>query len=213
MNLNAANVHKFSDADFPQWKGWALIDDDTNGDSRCDSAALRQTIYDNGAACLQPSKQHATAQLNSPVVQAKLARTVAKFPSEWDASTIDQRWAWLKTQSDENPNPLTADDYAKLKAHAEALCLPFPDLFTAQWCFHPREFIGHFRKCGWLSANEMAQCFPRDLNHLTGARLSLIPSHGPMLMQEARHGHCTLIKQIASTASTSGSVWPTTSRR
>jgi len=27
-----------------------------------------------------------------------------------------------------------------------------------------------FRKCGWLSVNEMAQCFPRNLKHLTGTQ-------------------------------------------
>ncbi len=161
VNLNAANVHKFSDADFPQWRGWALIDDDTNGDSRCDSPSLQKIIYDNGAACLQPSRQHATAQLNSPAVQAKLARTVCKFPSEWDASTIDQRWSWLKTQSDENPEPLTDDDYAELKAHVQALCFPLPEVFAAQWCFNPREFIGHFRVCGWMSLREITQILPR----------------------------------------------------
>jgi predicted chitinase len=160
VNLNAANVHKFSDADFPQWKGWALIDDDTNGDSRCDSAMLRRMIYSDGAAALQPSRQQATAQLNSPAVQSKLARTVCKFPSEWDASTIDQRWGWLKTQSDENPEPLTQADYAELKAHAQALCFPLPELFSAQWCFNPREFIGHFRRCCWLSQNELSRVYP-----------------------------------------------------
>jgi len=155
VNLNAANVHKFSDADFPQWKGWALIDDDTNGDSRCDSAMLRRMIYGDGAASLQPSRQQATAQLNSPAVQGRLARTVCKFPSEWDASTIDQRWSWLKTQSDENPEALTEDDYAALKAHVQALCFPLPELFSAQWCFNPREFIKQFSQCGWLSADEL----------------------------------------------------------
>lgn len=27
VNLNAANVTKFSDADFPHWMGWSLVDD------------------------------------------------------------------------------------------------------------------------------------------------------------------------------------------
>jgi predicted chitinase len=160
VNLNGADVHKFSDADFPHWKGWALIDDDTNGDSRCDSTTLRQMIYGSGATALQPSRQQATAQLNSPAVQSKLARTLCKFPSEWDASTIDQRWGWLKTQSDENPEPLTEDDYAALKAHAQALCFPLPELFSAQWCFNPREFIGHFRRCCWLSEMELSRVYP-----------------------------------------------------
>lgn len=44
VNLNATGVNKFSDADFPQWRGWELIDDDSNADSRCDSAMLFELI-------------------------------------------------------------------------------------------------------------------------------------------------------------------------
>src|SRR5207245_1662128 len=32
---------------------------------------------------------------------------------------------------------------------------------AAHWHFHPREFIKHFRKCGWLSTDELAQLMPR----------------------------------------------------
>ncbi len=39
-------VRKFSDADWPQWKGWTLIDDDTDADSRCESAMLARMIED-----------------------------------------------------------------------------------------------------------------------------------------------------------------------
>jgi hypothetical protein len=28
------------------------------------------------------------------------------------------------------------------------------------WFFHPLAFIRHFRKCGWMSCNEMFQMFP-----------------------------------------------------
>ncbi len=145
VNLNAANVHHYSDADFPPWKGWTFIHDDTDGDSRCNSPALRNLMNTRGGN-----------------VQRRLARTICQFPSEWDASTIDQRWSWLQTQTDDNPEPLTADDFATLRAHAQALCFALPELFAAQWCFDPREFIGHFRGCGWLSGRELAQCIPRN---------------------------------------------------
>lgn len=161
VNLNAANIHKFSDADFPQWKGWQIIDDDTNGDSRCDSPTVRQIIYNNGTTCLTPTKQHAIDQLKNDKVQKKLAHTICKFPSEWEAATFDKRWNWLKTENDENPEPLNDNDYAELKAHGLALCFPLPALFTAQWCFDPKEFIRVFRKCGWLSLREMTQLLPR----------------------------------------------------
>ncbi|WP_143040740.1 hypothetical protein [Paraburkholderia caballeronis] len=34
------------------------------------------------------------------------------------------------------------------------------------WFFHPLAFIRHFRKCAWLNAQEMAECFPRSLLQL-----------------------------------------------
>lgn len=160
VNLNAADVRKFSDADFPGWRGWTLIDDDANGDSRCDSMRLRQFIYDGGNATLMPSREQAFRQLDGQAVQARMRRIVAKFPSEWDASTIDQRWSWLKTADAENPEPLTDEDYADFSAHAQALCFALPELFQAQWCFDPREFIKHLRQCTWLSQDEFRQLQP-----------------------------------------------------
>jgi predicted chitinase len=160
VNLNAANVRKFSDADFPHWGGWTLIDDDANGDSRCDSLRLRQMVYDGGNATLLPSREQAFQQLCCDAVRARMRRVIAKFPSEWDASTIDKRWSWLKTADAENQDPMTEDDYADFRAHAEALCFPLAELFQAQWRFDPREFIRHFRQCTWLSQDEFRQLQP-----------------------------------------------------
>ena len=50
-----------------------------------------------------------------------MERTICKFPTEWDGSTIDQRWGWLKTSTPENPNPFNDADFALLKAHIAAL--------------------------------------------------------------------------------------------
>jgi predicted chitinase len=188
VNLNGANVHKYSDADFPQWKGWRLVDDDPNGDSRCDSPALRNVIYDIGGMQLAPNDQHAEAQLNNENVQRVLARTICQFPSEWDASTIDQRWGWLQTQSDENPEPFTAEEFAELRAHAQAVCFPLPELFAAQWCFDPKEFIRHFRKCGWLSLDELASTFPKYLfyNDTGNPRTAITSNNTTYTMTKAR---------------------------
>ena len=163
VNLNANDVHKFSDADFPQWKNWKLVDDDTNGDSRCDSAALIGMANGNVAPNAPLDRLNAERQLANATVRARLARTICKFPSEWDASTIDQRWAWLKNKSDDNLQPLSDDDYAKLKAHAQALSFALPDLFAAQWSFNPKDFIQQFRQCAWLSADELDKVYPDTL--------------------------------------------------
>ncbi|MDU4256119.1 M23 family metallopeptidase [Pseudomonas sp.] len=41
FNLNAPGVTRFSDADFPHWMGWRLIDDDQDSDSHCQSDYIR----------------------------------------------------------------------------------------------------------------------------------------------------------------------------
>lgn len=50
VNLNGAGVTKSSDADFPVWRGWKLIDDDENGDSRCDSEQLLRIVKTAGTS-------------------------------------------------------------------------------------------------------------------------------------------------------------------
>lgn len=161
VNLNATNVHKFSDADFPHWKQWRLIDDSADQDSRCDSATIKDWLDANHDGTVTPAE--ATANLSNATLAPKLARVIAKFPTEWDSSTIDARWSWLKTSTAENPNPLTSADFEELRAHITALAFwPGGTGITGNhWHWHPREFIRHFRKCGWLSAREIAQCIPR----------------------------------------------------
>jgi hypothetical protein len=47
--------------------------------------------------------------------------------------------------------------------HAQAISfsnLP-AEFLKADWRFHPREFVGVMRTCGWLSIEEFAQCIPR----------------------------------------------------
>jgi predicted chitinase len=184
VNLNATNIHKFSDADLPQWKQWKIISDDTNTDSRCDSATIKAWLDISGDGRVDPIE--ATARLSDTAVANKLKQTICKFPTEWEIATIDARWGWLKTQSDENPTPLTEDDFTRLKAHITALCFwqaanlqtqavpaqgttpaiaatPIP---ANHWHWHPREFIRHFRKCGWLSPLELVQQLPA--NHPVG---------------------------------------------
>jgi predicted chitinase len=176
VNLNAATIHKFSDADLPQWKQWKIISDDTNTDSRCDSATIKAWLDISGDGRVDPIE--ATARLSDRTVADKLKKTICKFPTEWEIATIDARWGWLKTQSDENPTPLTEDDFTRLKAHITSLCFwqaanlqtqavpaqgTTPVIAAApvqanHWHWHPREFIRHFRRCGWLSVNELLRC-------------------------------------------------------
>lgn len=159
VNLNVAAISKFSDADFPQWCGWSIIDDSADSDSHCDSAAIRELLGAEGDGRVTVAA--ATAALGNPDVVKKLARAICKFPSEWSESTIDTRWGWLKTASPENTTPLSTVDFDELRAYIASFCFDSADLQTASWHWHPLEFIRHFRTCSWLSLTELCQLLPR----------------------------------------------------
>jgi hydroxyethylthiazole kinase len=155
VNLNADNVHKFSDADFPHWKRWSFVDDSADGDSRCDSAVIRGWLDSDGNGTVTTAE--AQSRMADDAVAPKLAHAICKFPTEWDAATIDARWGWLKTQSDENPLPLSNEDFEALRRHITALTF-WPgglSIDANHWHWQPREFIRQFRRCGWLSSADL----------------------------------------------------------
>ena len=162
VNLNVPAIKKYSDADLPEWSGWTLIDDARDGDSRCDSAVIRQWLDLDNSNDLTLSE--ASSALSNAQVISKLKKAVCKFPSEWNAGTIEARWSWLKKESAENPLPLTDSDFQEMKAHITALCIDAAALHNAEWHWHPLEFIRHFRQCTWFSLNELSQLLPRRLS-------------------------------------------------
>lgn len=179
VNLNTANVHKFSDADFPQWMGWKLITDDTDADCRCDSQMLKDLLRNTPGEQLTEAELRARAQL--PTKADKLKKTICKFPTEWDSGTIDARWGWLKTTP---PEALSDTDFEALRAHITVLAFwsaanlrgapdannaPGASVPATHWHFDPREFIRHFRKCEWLSKKEWVQTLPMTGKKLRGS--------------------------------------------
>lgn len=157
-NLNATNVRKFSDADFPHWKGWRFIEDSADKDSRRDSPTIRRWFNTNQDAWVDIAE--AREGLRNQALLHRLEHTICKFPSEWRADTIDQRWAWLMNPENENFEALSDDDFNDFKAHAQALCFweqvptQTPALPDNPWRFHPRWFIQTFRRCRWFSERE-----------------------------------------------------------
>lgn len=162
VNLNRATVRKFSDADFPDWCGWTLIDDAGDGDSRCDSKVIRGWLDRDADGSITVAE--ASSVLADGEIARKLSRSVCKFPSEWDAQTIDARWNWLKTETPENSEPLTEADFQELRGHIAALCIDATALHDAKWHWHPLEFMRQFRKCTWFSLDELCQLLPRHLS-------------------------------------------------
>jgi hypothetical protein len=155
VNLNALNTRKFSDADFPHWAGWKLIDDDAADDnSRCDSAVINTMLTSppqRGAVAVLTAAQKAADRMQNlckSEVQERLARTICKFPTEWAKDEVRRRWAWTReTGNPHMPYPLEDEtDFTEMADFAQKLCfweeLPAEDksrLTIKHWHFHPRD--------------------------------------------------------------------------
>lgn len=170
-DLNAPGTYKFSDADFPAFRGWQCFDDDTNPlDQRCDSIELKRLIRDPAQPETLKDRDALAKRLNAPEVRAKLEHAICRFPTEWDKATITQRYEWLKT--DEEFRMSEGHGWEEFAAHCEALgCDDLPQEYKeADWRFHPRRFISYCGQSGWLSASEFAQAMPKTLKHLSGEK-------------------------------------------
>jgi hypothetical protein len=40
---------------------------------------------------------------------------------------LQSRWSWLKTQTEENPEPMNEESFNEFIAHAQALCFIVPE--------------------------------------------------------------------------------------
>lgn len=215
IDLNSEGVTVYSDADFPDWRGWTFVNDDTDANSRCDSQQLLNLIdplsIDPNLVAAAISIVHGTEDVADAVstlgnavaaaapeaaaadkaaarhtrllrandllaqedVRKKLSFAVVSMPTEWSDADFDKRWDWLKgaDPADKpdfilNPIHLNSELYEQFRKHHAALA--FWDQAKAAGLtleethvhFHPTGFIETFRKCGWLSHNEMIQLFP-----------------------------------------------------
>ena len=153
VNLAVPSIKKFSDADFPHWTGWQLVDDDADSNSQCNSAIIKK-LQEDGEFDNQCGK------------------LICHFPFEWERSTLDTRFAWLKTGSDEH-DPMSEEDYAKFKAHAEALCFDSGELSSGRlWHFDPVDIIKHLKRCGWLGKEDIIRLVRRNEGRATRPNLS-----------------------------------------
>lgn len=155
VNLADCNIKKFSDADFPHWTGWQIVDDDSDSDSQCNSAVIKK-LQEKGEFDNQCGK------------------LICYFPFEWEKNTIDTRFSWLETGSDEH-HPMTKEEYAKFKAHTEMLCFDSGDFSSERlWHFEPKTFIRHFRKCGWLDCDVIEKVMAANTKSTIKSQLAKI---------------------------------------
>ena len=163
-DLNAIDTFKFSEADFLAVTGWSFFDDDeTPLDMRCDSVELKRWIRDpDPANAERMDPVQLGRRLGEPGVQQRLRRAICNFPSEWDATNIEVFLGWVR-DPEHGYGLEQAHNWTRFITYCQAVTfthLPAAYL-KATWRLHPGEFIEVMRRCGWLSAYELAQCMPR----------------------------------------------------
>ncbi|KPF66647.1 hypothetical protein IP84_15525 [beta proteobacterium AAP99] len=181
VNLNATDIRIFSDADFPHWAGWTVLNDDGHAvDSRSEASKIKAWVTDpadaNKDRIVNPAELE--SRLNASWVKKRLEKTIAKFPTDWvdTEADINAQWGWLKIADEAKLvmiEPMKEDpDYKDFKAHVKALgwwgAAAISGLEKNHWHLQPRAFIAVFIKSGWLSINELTQCLPRRNLHLRG---------------------------------------------
>ncbi|WP_270280972.1 hydroxyethylthiazole kinase [Enterobacter kobei] len=167
VNLAAPGIKKFSDADFPHWTGWRLVDDDNDTHSQCNSAIIRK-LQEEGS------------------YETQASRLICRLAFEWEKSTIDARYKWLMTglpweqctpektaiwtvpgtQETKDRILMSEEDYGRFKAHTEALCFDSGALGSGRlWHFESKAFIEHFRKCNWLSERDFVRTIRKTVKN------------------------------------------------
>jgi len=168
----AHQISVLSDADFPiLWQRLEEGEAASPADGIANVARLTELLNlpaEPAAPSLSAPADFA-ARDNDANVAAILRSFICKHPSEWDASDLEARYAALRQPG----KPLHADSaWQAFKEHVEAMAF-WPQTGITErsvWHFHPLQFVQHYRRCGWLSHDELAQTLPNHPGYTgTGA--------------------------------------------
>jgi len=194
IDINNTSVKKLSDADFPSFMGWQKLSDDATpfgSDGLCDIDALKKIVKDAAASKHEQTVVIETIEVqkadelsgyvrcNDQVRQA-LRGFICNAPSEWDSTNNETRYAkLLDVGGFYHGNDQGYNDFLKYLKEIQFWGVTGLPAGQKLWFFHPLAFIRHFRKCGWLSLDELTQLLPRryGLNH-AGATLSWQTARG-----------------------------------
>ncbi|WP_143286625.1 M23 family metallopeptidase [Burkholderia ubonensis] len=175
IDVNDSRVIKLSDADFPFFAGWARISEGSNlysDDGMCDIDELKQLVGEVPLKSATTKEYEGEDALSSYVkgdraIREKMRGFICEAPTEWNGENNEARYARLNDpdgfygkQKDANPNGYS--DFIELLAKFqfwEKTGLPA----VKPWFFHPLKFIRYFRRCGWVSQEELAQIYPESI--------------------------------------------------
>ncbi|MFS8980300.1 M23 family metallopeptidase [Cupriavidus necator] len=174
IDISNSQIIKLSDADFPSFMGWKKLTEGSGpfaSDGLCDIESLKMILKDNHNAHNPHENINVNQELQYYVqmasgVRNQLRGLVCEMASEWDKDNNQKRYEKLKADGefyagDEAGYDKFIKSLDKFQFWGEA-SLP-TTTSNKLWFFHPLEFIRHFRRCNWLSADELSLTFPRHL--------------------------------------------------
>ncbi|KVG29589.1 M23 family metallopeptidase [Burkholderia diffusa] len=175
IDINDSRIHKFSDADFLSLTGWQKVSEGNTpfgSDGLCDVDALKKMLNDAvphevPAVTGETPEAHKTRVLSAYVkgnaqVRQQLRGLVCHAPSEWDSTNNEVRYARLREEGGfYHGNEKGYRQFLKYLKDVQFWDKTGLPEGQNLWFFHPLAFIRYFRKCGWLTQDELAATFPR----------------------------------------------------
>lgn len=176
----AHQISVLSDADFPMY--WEKLEE---GEAASPTDGIANIPH--LTELLQLPAEPKTPSLSAPPdfttraatagVAEPMRHFICKHPSEWDVSDLETRYAELKKSG--GPLHDTAA-WETFKDHAEKMAF-WPQTGLADrsvWHFHPLQFIRHYKKCRWLSQNELARTLPNRPGYTQSGQIRAALNHG-----------------------------------
>ncbi|CAB3793885.1 hypothetical protein LMG28614_03785 [Paraburkholderia ultramafica] len=174
IDINPLKITKLSDVDFPFFMGWQKVTDGNTpfgSDGLCDIDVLKKMLKDvsdhESLADLQLTGLHEKEDIllryvrMTDGVREKLRGFVCLAPSEWDSTHNDTRYMKLLDEGGfYHGNQKGYNDFLKYLNEVQFWDKTRLPAGQKLWFFHPLAFIRHFRKCGWLSENELLSVLP-----------------------------------------------------
>ena len=187
IDISQPEIQKLSDADFPRFMGWQKIDTGNTpfcDGVRCDIDRLHDMVQaveempafeESSDSGLHSDGRLARLIQDQPEIRDALRGFVCHAPSEWDATGNDLRYRQLNEAEGffgrrKSVDPDGYDRFIKFLTQFQFLAQTPLGAGRKFWFFHPLAFIRHFRRCGWLSKDELVQCVRQTVRQATQER-------------------------------------------
>jgi predicted chitinase len=173
IDISSAAITKLSDADFPSFMGWQKVNDRNapiDGEGLCDIDVLKRLIRDAtpyepqtlGAEAIEVQKADALSYYlkSKDDVRQALRGFICNAHSEWDSMHNETRYAKLLQKGEfYDGNKQGYDDFLDYIHELQFWDVTGLPAEQKLWFFHPLAFIRHFRKCGWLSKDDLSKIY------------------------------------------------------